>query len=967
MSDDPLAFAPTECGPTPRAADSGNAPSPPELTPGTKFGRYVIERKIGAGGMGMVFAAHDPELERLVAIKVMRPRALRTRKEALAHVMHGLFGDEPASEPTRTVEETRLLREAQAAAALSHPNVVTINDVGRGDAGIFIAMEFIEGRTLREWLTEKARRADKVLEVFLDAARGLAAAHDAGLVHRDFKPDNVMVADDGRVVVVDFGLVGPAMADESDPGPTPALDALSEELTHEGSVLGTPAYMAPEQHYGTATDPRTDQFSFCVSLWEALVGARPFRLAIPDLLDGSPAWPNEERRFPRWRFDVVRRGLSLMPGDRWPSMDALIDALQADPTRARRRRRQLIGVGALAVAGVVGWQGRNILARRRCELDASRIDEVWNDAARQRVTLALTATGASYAEETATKFAAQVDALTDEWRTTRSEACLTAAFGEDPEGLLPGTIRCLDASAKTLTSLLDAARSVDLGGLRGALSATASMGRPSRCADRAAATRYLEAPPSATGTAAEIRAELLRSETLEAMGRYAEALQLARAAAGRAEAHAQPTFIAAAQLQLGIMLERTGEHDAAVTTLEDAANAAAEVGDDGDAARAAIRLAFVLARWKSDAERALHWARWAESFLERTEARDLEAARSLHGELGSVYGYAGDVQQQLVHHERQVELAREQLTARHPGLLPGLNNLGSSLTDVGRNEEALTLLEEAVAIQDAALPANHPDVAMTMTNIAQLYWLADRSDDALAAAKRALDIFTDVLGPDHPRVGTSHANYGLVLEQLGRGEEALTQFERAAEVARANGENTVDIAVALANLGDSERRLGRPEQALAHIKEAMEILDAQTGHELKQRATVAHGIGNDLRSLERYDEALPQFETAREILAGALPDGDPRLAIVDLSIGRTLGDLDRGAEAKTALDRAVSAFEGGNAAPGKIASARFALTRALELTGDLAAARRHAEAVAAMERAPAETREEAKRWLAAHE
>jgi serine/threonine protein kinase len=234
-------------------ARGGDARPAPLLEEGQQVGRYRIVRPVGAGAMGNVYLAHDPDLDRRVAVKLLNPAA-------------GI-----------TELRSRLLREAQAMARLSHPEVITVYDVGTYGEQLFIAMEFVEGGTLREWLAERPRSWREVVGVFLRAGRGLASAHAAGLVHRDFKPDNVLVGDDGRVRVTDFGLARAvheaAQSAEEPAAPGTIVDAT---LTRTGTLVGTPAYMAPEQLRGAAADARSDMFSFCVSFYEALYGERPF-------------------------------------------------------------------------------------------------------------------------------------------------------------------------------------------------------------------------------------------------------------------------------------------------------------------------------------------------------------------------------------------------------------------------------------------------------------------------------------------------------------------------------------------------------------------------------------------------------------------------------------------------------------------------------------------------------------------
>lgn len=237
-------------------------PDPPHtLSRGVTIGRYVILGELGAGGMGVVYAAYDPELDRKIAIKLVQPHA-----------------------DAAGTARTRLLREAQALAKLAHPNVVTVYDVGQHGDRVWIAMEFVAGSTLRAWAAERTRTWRQLLSVLIDVARGVAAAHVADLVHRDLKPDNVMISDDDRVRVMDFGLAyGRAFNPEpqasvslNETGVRPEFAAFAAKLTQAGGILGTPPYMAPEQWEGKNVGGATDQFSWSVMAWEILYGERPF-------------------------------------------------------------------------------------------------------------------------------------------------------------------------------------------------------------------------------------------------------------------------------------------------------------------------------------------------------------------------------------------------------------------------------------------------------------------------------------------------------------------------------------------------------------------------------------------------------------------------------------------------------------------------------------------------------------------
>jgi len=320
------ALAPTE----PRLAERDGAI-------GGTVGRYVVLGRLGAGGMGVVLSAYDPQLDRKVALKLLRAGS-------------GLHAGEARA---------RLVREAQAIAQLSHPNVVAVYDVGTTASGeVYVAMELVEGETLTQWVRAWERPWRDVLDVFLQAGRGLAAAHGVGLLHRDFKPDNVLVGGDGRVRVTDFGLARSLITSPSEPQKPlpPGLAALRISLTATGAVLGTPRYMAPEQVDGRDADARADQFSFCVALYEALYGRHPLPggTAVEMVQDRVRALGAPDGKVPAPIGKALARGLEREPARRYPSMSALLGELA--PPAARAPGRWLaVGAGVAVVAGGVAF------------------------------------------------------------------------------------------------------------------------------------------------------------------------------------------------------------------------------------------------------------------------------------------------------------------------------------------------------------------------------------------------------------------------------------------------------------------------------------------------------------------------------------------------------------------------------------------------------------------------------------
>ncbi len=318
---------------TRRSDESSPASEAGELSCGASVSRYIILSLLGEGGLGRVYLAYDPELDRKVAIKLMRDGA-------------------GASEEVTA----RLLREGRAMARLAHPNVVVVHDIGMSALGPFIAMEVVEGGTLRQWLAAAPRTWQQIRDMFVAAGRGLEAAHAVGLVHRDFKPSNVLVGLRDQVLVTDFGLAR-AFGDAREGAPIddglrlPGFDAA---LTRTGTVMGTPAYIAPEQLRGRTVDARADQFSFCVSLYEALFGVRPF--AANDLVDylravakGEPQPAPARREVPSALRKALLRGLADDPTKRHGDMGELLRALTWD--RRARRRHLALGLAATAIAG----------------------------------------------------------------------------------------------------------------------------------------------------------------------------------------------------------------------------------------------------------------------------------------------------------------------------------------------------------------------------------------------------------------------------------------------------------------------------------------------------------------------------------------------------------------------------------------------------------------------------------------
>jgi serine/threonine protein kinase len=446
-----------------------------QLPAGARVGRYLVLEPLGTGGMGIVYAARDPELNRRVALKLLR-------NDAVTPVARGALAE-------------RLLREAQAMARLAHPNVVAVHDVGSHGDQIFIAMEMVDGQTLAAWLSSARRSWREVVAVFLPAGHGLVAAHAAGLVHRDFKPENVLVGDDGRVRVTDFGLARSALVPPTAPtAASPSQpDASAQALTVTGALVGTPFFMAPEQFLGRPIDARSDQFSFCVALWFALTGQHPFAgdnaaSLAKAVTEGQLRPPPRRDRLPRWLRRVLLRGLSVDANRRYPSMAALLQALEHDPRRAVMRATAAAMVVLTLVGGSVIYRRHS--ARLMCQGGERKLTNVWDRRRAAAVERAFAKSGAPGAAAAFAQVARALDDYTARWVAVHTDACeATRVRGEQSEELYELRAACLDVHLRNIRALSDRLANADAALVARAPGVVAALGDLGDCIDprRAAA------------------------------------------------------------------------------------------------------------------------------------------------------------------------------------------------------------------------------------------------------------------------------------------------------------------------------------------------------------------------------------------------------------------------------------------------------------------------------------------------
>ncbi len=771
-------------------AASGDAGAIGAAAPGARIDRYELVRLLGAGGMGEVYLAHDPELARDVALKLVRPRS-----------------------GTVASMQQRLRREAQAMAKLSHANVVPVFDLGAVGDRLFIAMGLCEGGTLRAWMATPRSWRD-VAPMLAAAGRGLAAAHAAGLVHRDFKPDNVLLDADRTVRVSDFGLVRHVEAAVA----TPELDG----------VAGTPAYMAPEQLTGRDVTAASDQYAFCVTLHEALFGVRPFAHA-PDvpaavgLLAAITAGRRQptprDRTAPSWLHRLIDRGLAADPARRWPSMDAIVLALERGRHRRRRRAIATAAIALVAIAATaVVVAARSQPAAVDCRGRAAAITRLWRPAIAAQLRAGFAATGRPEQARAAAAVIATIDGWGAGWVRVRTEACQDAAAGRGVVAERARRERCLEHQLDALDVRVALLTTAPTGEVVDRATAIAELPDPRACLVAPAGP----ARPDGDETFA-IERELERLEADLVTGRYRDSLAVAEALVVRARQTRWPPVHARAALLRGEIAGKL-------------------VAPDTEAhLRAAIELASAA---KDDALAVDAWSQLVTTKAARRTTDDLDAAILA---LRVAAARVDDVTLQIGAH-----------TA-----------IGFALAIAGSPADALASCDEARRLADDALPAEALVRSQIYSCLALAFDTAGRSLDTIAITRERLAWIERVLGPDHPRAAEAIQQLGTALGRLGHHDEMIVSRRRAVAITeRVYGERSTSTAVAYRGLGMAmSDGLTRPsDEALTLIERSIAVhreIDPSPGGELPN-ALVARALL--LQAFDRIDDAEADYREAIALL-----------------------------------------------------------------------------------------------------
>lgn len=712
-----------------------------------RIDRFAVGDSLGSGGMGVVVAAHDPELDRAVAIKLLNPESVFW-SEGLLHEQ----------------AQARLVREAQAMARVAHPNVVTVHEVGVHEQLVFIVMELIDGGTAASWVKQRPRSVREVLALYIAAGRGLAAAHAAGLIHRDFKPENVLVDRDDRPRVRDFGLVGCSgeRAPSADESLSASFDAMSSSLgctlTHAGQVIGTARYMAPEQHTGGFVDARSDQYNFCVALYEALYGERPFAgERYGELRDrvvsGDIREPPADSGVPNWLREILLRGLSVAPEDRYASVEELLAVLDRAPIAADAK-----------VAGV------------------------WNDDLQARLTTGFVATSRPYARDAAERVSSVVSGWASDWKAMWTDAWeATRVHGHQSEHLLDLRIRYLDRCLAELGELVTLlANSPDEALVDRAVEAALNLRPLTHSADTDALLAAAPLPPSPNHQKAieDLQRRLGRVHALDGAGRYAVALEEARDIADEAQAFDYALLRAEVLFAMGRLLHRTGAPpEEKRRLLIDAARFAGLARDDLLLARVWSRLAWCYGSAPIEAVDVLLAA--AEAASERVAdatARAefcVSAASLLHGN--------GRPAEALTYRRRAADIARMDLGPDHIITGWALNDLGDSCESLGHFQSAREAYVEALASYQSLLGSEHPLVGIILQGIGSSSVALGELDAAEDALRRSIEIHDRSFGRDHHFSSLALMHLGDVHKERQRHVEARELYHRTLAIWRGLG------------------------------------------------------------------------------------------------------------------------------------------------------------------------------------
>ncbi len=847
------------------------------------IGRYRVTGELGRGGMGVVYEAHDPSLDRTVAIKLVTPS--RSTPDSRA----------------------RLAREARTLAQLSHPNVVEIFEIGEhGDDQLFIAMEMVRGRDVRRWHAETSPSHDQILRVFMDVGRGLAAAHAAGLVHRDLKPDNVMVGDDGRVRVLDFGLarmVGSSLSalTQQDAQTLGTDEPIADDrLTQTGLAMGTPAYMAPEQFLHAVDDGRTDQFAFAISLFELLLGQRPFQAKSYEGLAKATATGEiiepPDHDVPRPLLRVLRRALSPAPADRYRDMSQLLRALETFVDR-RRPSRRLLGLGLLGAAGLAVGVWLSIPTPTECPTTKTHHDQLWGETSKARVRDAILGTDVAYAEATWTQADAQLDAFAQGWSSQRHEACQRVRA--DPQAPVDEQIACLERRRVALDAVIDVLAEADGSTVHNASRTVTRLPSLERCREPSEPDDGSDRPEYEA-----LRSRLAAATASYDIGRYTDGASQLEAPEAQPNADLPPRLSASLALMRGRLDQARGRGLASASAYEAAYFAALESEQQDVACRAASRIAAEPAipyreRWQ--------WAGHAKAALDR-HGDDDDLVRAYERAMCALQADSGRLDDAIERCERALALVLAQDPPDPPAHAQAMADLGAVLVVAENWERARSLWEGTLARSEEAWGPDHPAVATAANELGVVTRTLGERDRARALAERALDIRRTSLGSEHPDLLFAEDLLGQIDRDEKHYERAHARALRVLEQRReVYGDSHPLVAHSLYLLALAQEKLGRYADALRTMQEVSQLeqqlhpLNIRRIATLREQARMAYEMGGGPEEGIRYLEQAWTIVRKSEV-----PDDHPVVKDLWHGYGETLLALGHAEQALPYLERFVA-------------------------------------------------------------
>ncbi len=872
------------------------------IASGARVGRYVVSRSIGRGSHGLVVAAWDGELDREIAIKFLF-RSLERR------------------------DRQRLQQEAKTLARLTHPNVIRVHDVGQHDDRLYMVMELVDGPTLAGWAATR-RSAAEVLRVMIAAGRGLAAAHAAGIVHRDFKPANVLIGSDGRPRVTDFGQARGGDVEDSDAAFDDTSRALDVTLTRSGLGVGTPAYMAPELFEGAIADTRSDQFSFCVALYELLFGRRPFA---GDTVIGLAEHVVAGRvRMPPPRVTVrlevaaaVLRGLSRDPGDRFPDMDALLAQLVEKPLWKQLRFLGAVGAIAAGVGLALATDRGDPPTHDWCGETEARVGELWNADRDRAIEAAIVATGVPYGDDVMKRLRARLDPYVDELRAAERSTCEQQAAGTLAPEAAMARMLCLHRRHEEVRGLVDMLERADADLVEHATEAADSLAPIASCHDDASA------PQLRTDDEAmvyELETALSRARiSLEAWRDTSDADELA-AVAERARAAGQPWYQAEAELLQAHALDRIGDGSRAEPHFDAAFAAALAAEHHAVATAAALGLAGQLAA-RGDHTNALRWIDHASAASRRAGEHESEWTRELVSTRGQVAYHHGDYEEALAHFESALALAPGRGERDGPILL----NIGICLANLGRYDEAIVRLQAALDAEADAFGPDHPGVLRPLNAMCHVKTDVGDFTGAIGHCKRAIDIVRAVATGAQPRLSSLYTNLGSAYFHAGRYDEAEQAHLAALDNAeRSQPDDGTLLATIHNNLGVLYGERRRLDEATAHYRRGHELLVASLGIDHPSTAMLETNLAMVLGFAGQYDEAERMLEGSLARMAARLGRDHVDLALSHAELARMHVAQGEHRSAIPLFERALELRERAGGDPVELADTSWGLAQSLD-------------------------------------